>query len=194
MQVGNTVQTQWVQSLAEEAPEQNLRFQGQYFDEETGLHYNRFRYYNPDCGRFVSQDPIGLQGGSNLYIYAPNPLTWIDPFGLSPSGGCSCPVHHICTNKNSLSDARGGPWTPRFEAIFSKAGMDLENSLNKIAVPGHKGPHPEIYHKTVYDRLLRAVSGKSGADYKAALEGELNSLRKDIVDPNHTLNKLVCKK
>jgi len=42
------------------APRQPLRFQGQYFDEETGLHYNRFRYYAPDIGRFISQDPIGL--------------------------------------------------------------------------------------------------------------------------------------
>ena len=82
VQVGNTVQTQWVQPLKEEVPEQNLRFQGQYFDEETGLHYNRFRYYDPGCGRFVSQDPIGVFGGENQYQYAPNPIDWIDPYGL----------------------------------------------------------------------------------------------------------------
>ena len=64
-------------------PVQNLRFQGQYYDEETGLHYNRFRYYDPDIGRFVSQDPIGLAGGINTYQYAPNPISWIDPFGLT---------------------------------------------------------------------------------------------------------------
>ncbi|HEK1189485.1 TPA: RHS domain-containing protein [Proteus mirabilis] len=61
--------------------EQNLRFQGQYFDKETGLHYNTFRYYAPDLGRFTQQDPIGLAGGINLYAYAPNPLTWVDPWG-----------------------------------------------------------------------------------------------------------------
>ncbi|ECY1974207.1 RHS repeat protein [Salmonella enterica] len=65
---------------------QPLRLPGQYFDDETGLHYNLFRYYAPECGRFVSQDPIGLKGGINLYSYAPNPLTWIDPLGLSGSG------------------------------------------------------------------------------------------------------------
>ncbi|MGV3068251.1 RHS repeat-associated core domain-containing protein, partial [Proteus mirabilis] len=63
--------------------EQNLRFQGQYFDKETGLHYNTFRYYAPDLGRFTQQDPIGLAGGINLYAYAPNPLTWVDPWGWS---------------------------------------------------------------------------------------------------------------
>ena len=66
--------------------EQNLRFQGQYYDEETGLHYNRFRYYDPNVGRFVSQDPIGLAGGNNYYTYAPNPIAWIDLFGLRCKG------------------------------------------------------------------------------------------------------------
>jgi RHS repeat-associated protein len=54
-----------VQSLA--LAEQPLRFQGQYFDGETGLHYNRFRYYDPVVGRFVHQDPIGLEG-EKIYI------------------------------------------------------------------------------------------------------------------------------
>lgn len=61
----------------------NIRFQGQYFDEETGLHYNRYRYYSPYVGRFVSKDPIGLLGGHNVYAYAPNSIAWIDPLGLN---------------------------------------------------------------------------------------------------------------
>ncbi|SQJ59307.1 protein rhsA [Escherichia coli] len=63
--------------------EQNLRYQGQYLDRETGLHYNLHRYYDPDVGRFMVTDPIGLRGGLNLYQYAPNPQGWIDPLGLS---------------------------------------------------------------------------------------------------------------
>jgi len=62
--------------------ENPLRFQGQYFDSESGLHYNRFRYYCPKQGRFIHQDPIGLAGGINPYQYAPNPVNWVDPFGL----------------------------------------------------------------------------------------------------------------
>ncbi len=62
---------------------QPLRYAGQYADGETGLHYNLFRYYDPQVGRFIVQDPIGLNGGWNLYQYAPNPLGWIDPWGLS---------------------------------------------------------------------------------------------------------------
>jgi RHS repeat-associated protein len=59
-----------------------IRFQGQYFDAESGLHYNRFRYYSPGQARFIHQDPIGLVGGINHYQYAPNPINWVDPFGL----------------------------------------------------------------------------------------------------------------
>ncbi|WKC44497.1 RHS repeat-associated core domain-containing protein [Pseudomonas veronii] len=62
--------------------EQNLRFQGQYLDRETGLHFNTFRFYDPDVGRFTTPDPIGLTGGINLYKYAQNPISWIDPWGL----------------------------------------------------------------------------------------------------------------
>ena len=61
----------------------NLRFAGQYYDDETGLHYNYFRDYDPSTGRYVQSDPIGLAGGLNTYGYVyQNPLFWIDPFGL----------------------------------------------------------------------------------------------------------------
>jgi RHS repeat-associated protein len=59
-----------------------LRFQGQYFDHETGLHYNRFRYYDPEIGRYLSKDPIGFAGGLNLHAYVANPTQWVDPLGL----------------------------------------------------------------------------------------------------------------
>ncbi|WP_329956858.1 RHS repeat-associated core domain-containing protein, partial [Yersinia pseudotuberculosis] len=59
-----------------------LRMQGQYYDTESGLHYNRYRYYDPACGVFISQDPIGLKGGLNPYQFAVNTLGWVDPLGL----------------------------------------------------------------------------------------------------------------
>ena len=68
-----------IQEIAHTEIQQNLRYQGQYLDRETGLHYNTFRYYDPDIGRFTQSDPIELLGGINLYQYAPNVLTWIDP-------------------------------------------------------------------------------------------------------------------
>jgi len=61
--------------------EQPLRYPGQYADKGTGLHYNTFRFYDPDVGRYISQDPIGLLGGENLYAYCPNATGWYDPLG-----------------------------------------------------------------------------------------------------------------
>ena len=80
---GNTVQEVREAYFIEE---QNLRFQGQYLDREIGLHYNTFRFYDPDVGRFTTPDPIGLAGGDNLYQYAPNTSGWIDPLGLLKEG------------------------------------------------------------------------------------------------------------
>jgi RHS repeat-associated protein len=59
-----------------------LRFPGQWHDPESGLHYNQFRYYDPEYGRYLSPDPIGIAGGLNEYAYSDNPVKWIDPLGL----------------------------------------------------------------------------------------------------------------
>ena len=61
----------------------NIRFQGQYYDGETGLHYNRYRYYEPFSARYVSKDPIGLLGGINNLVYVSDPNQWVDPMGLA---------------------------------------------------------------------------------------------------------------
>ncbi len=61
----------------------DIRFQGQWFDEESGLHYNLHRYYDSETARYISNDPIGLDGGMNTYAYVHNPLIWIDPLGLN---------------------------------------------------------------------------------------------------------------
>ncbi len=69
------------------ALEYNLRWPGHYFDPETGLHYNRHRYYDPALGRYLSPDPLGYAGSeTNLYGYAPNPLVHVDVLGLTHDG------------------------------------------------------------------------------------------------------------
>ncbi|MER5860801.1 polymorphic toxin type 30 domain-containing protein [Streptomyces sp900105245] len=61
-----------------------LRFPGQYYDPETGLHYNYFRHYDPDVARYATPDPLGLAPSPHPVAYVSNPLTWVDPLGLSP--------------------------------------------------------------------------------------------------------------
>ncbi|MBH0368953.1 DUF6531 domain-containing protein [Salmonella enterica] len=76
---------EWGNLSGEENPadlEQLIRLPGQQYDEESGLYYNRHRYYNPGQGRYITQDPIGLKGGWNLYQYPLNPVVNIDPLGL----------------------------------------------------------------------------------------------------------------
>ncbi|KVU91767.1 sugar-binding protein [Burkholderia ubonensis] len=67
-----------------------IRFQGQQLDDETGLAYNRHRYYDAATARYVSADPIGLLGGVNQYRYVLAPTAWVDPLGLSEDPCCSC--------------------------------------------------------------------------------------------------------
>jgi RHS repeat-associated protein len=78
----------WGQTQREYNPNnmlQPIRMQGQQLDAETGLFYNRYRYYDPAGGRYVTQDPIGLAGGMNLYGYVGcDPLFYVDPLGLGP--------------------------------------------------------------------------------------------------------------
>ncbi len=83
-----------------------LRFQGQYEDAETGLAYNRFRYYDADTGLYLSPDPIGLEGGLRVYGYAINPTRWIDPLGLAintPNTG----VVYLRTDMTTLKEYVG---------------------------------------------------------------------------------------
>ncbi|QIP54874.1 RHS repeat-associated core domain-containing protein [Hafnia alvei] len=76
----------WGNALSEENPHQlhqPIRMQGQQYDEESGLHYNRHRYYDPMIGRYITQDPIGLRGGLNYYVYPLDPLQQVDTLGLT---------------------------------------------------------------------------------------------------------------
>ncbi|WP_230951315.1 RHS repeat-associated core domain-containing protein, partial [Burkholderia stagnalis] len=135
--------------------ENPLRFAGQYFDRETGLHYNRYRYYDPQTGRFVSKDPIGLAGGVNVYQYAPNPTGWVDPLGLSgfePKVLTSGTVFRNASGTpDSLTPRLGKDTTridgkePGLSAATSEAGLDsgkyVELDVGKLCSCGLQATH-----------------------------------------------------
>ncbi|EFN8624482.1 rhs element protein RhsB, partial [Escherichia coli] len=118
---------EWGNLLNEENPhqlQQLIRLPGQQYDEESGLYYNRHRYYDPLQGRYITQDPIGLKGGWNLYGYQLNPISDIDPLGLcmwedAKSGACT---NGLCGTLSAMI----GP--DKFDSIDSTA----YGALNKI--------------------------------------------------------------
>ena len=107
----------WGNVLVEQVAEiqQKLKFQGQYFDEETKLHYGRYRYYDPTVSRFISEDPIGLDGGINFYQYAPSSTGWIDPLGLECD--CPCPPGTMDTSKMHFMQSSAKNQTGEFTVI-----------------------------------------------------------------------------
>ena len=99
------------------------RWPGQYEDEETGLFYNRFRYYDPEAGRYVCQDPIGLKGGLGPYRYVRNPLSWLDPLGLAGAPGTCGDLLEKAIE--ARLNAEGIPIVSRNQKIFDATGREI---------------------------------------------------------------------
>ncbi|CRM20893.1 Cell wall-associated polypeptide CWBP200 [Pseudomonas sp. 58 R 3] len=176
-----------------------LRFQGQYFDAESGLHYNRHRYYNPDIGRYLTPDPVKLAGGINAYRYVPNPTGWVDPLGLN-----TCPGDNGCkpqskiespTEQTKVDDQSSSPPTPLnkrrylyrgdlrepdeiFEKGFESRGSSTDlflHSLNNLSPPSNFVP------TSIYSKQALAFASNFGFE-----EGFLYTLKRI---PGRDVNK-----
>ena len=141
---------------------QPIRFQGQFFDRETGLHYNRFRYYDNDVGMFIQRDPIGLMGGNNVFAYAPNPVGWVDPLGLQ----CTTVKNECGTNSEHTK----------------KSCSQLLNEINDFVyrdkhLNNNGGTHGLIH------RFKEQINGKNGpgtqswVDHEQQICGQQKGLR-----------------
>ncbi|SED01445.1 putative T7SS-secreted protein [Streptomyces sp. TLI_105] len=148
-----------------------LRFPGQYFDPETLLHYNYFRYYDPEVSHYVSPDPIGLEGGPNPRWYGPNPYTWIDPLGLAlcrakprtEDGNAKQGWRHI-DERHISGTAKGGhgdlmpPTTTRAQ---------VEAAAEKMVEKGNRISDPNNQYQTFEKRMT--VNGMR-ANYRLVVD------------------------
>ena len=132
---------------------QPIKFQGQSLDTETGLHYNRFRYYDSDVGMFISRDPIGLLGGNNVFQYAPNPVGWIDPWGLVKKK-CTDPIQKLEDRGYTgvVRNSNGGLDYSASNALYKK--KPEVNPIQTIEYTGN-------YHKDFEEASMKALGQKS---------------------------------
>ncbi|MEV8032784.1 DUF6531 domain-containing protein [Streptomyces sp. NPDC086182] len=129
-----------------------LAFPGQYRDPETALHYNYQRHYDPETGQYVSLDPLGLAPGPNPRGYVQNPLTAVDPFGLSPA--CENAARDAARRRADQEQARPGAskqTRPTSAAGLSVPGHDAPFSGASIKGGGDHNLHPDV--QAAYDRV-----------------------------------------
>lgn len=154
--------------------EYNLRFPGHHFDPETGLHYNRFRYYSPELGRYLQCDPEGIRGGLNLYAYTSNPLIAVDVRGLT------CSIHpdetvpdcEDCQNADKAKQALSLMQQPQGPSAFpglQRGGGKTDVHIDRVAdvVNDDRTPVNKNRSITVIEHADGSVSvGLSGNDPK----------------------------
>ncbi|MFQ3395682.1 RHS repeat-associated core domain-containing protein [Enterobacter mori] len=161
----------WGNVLREDSPDglaQLIRLPGQQYDADTGLYYNRHRYYDPVQGRYITQDPIGLKGGLNVYVYPLNPVVNIDPLGLNTiilSGGPTegNPIGHTAMAFSGMGVYSYGTGT--------EYGSELTNYLTTQAT--YRSTVGYVLNTTPEQERIMAEyinkNYKQGSDYNIAL-------------------------
>jgi RHS repeat-associated protein len=176
-----------------------LRFPGQYADAETGgLHYNYFRYYDPETARFVSPDPLGLEAGPNAVAYVLNPSTWFDLLGLLT---CKQNAARLRANMQANgvtlkpgqaaahivpSGGSKGHWASgaRARNLLAKYNVDINDHNNGIPLD-HPTPHNYTHRKKFLNRVdthlhnrvqAWTAAGKTNAEINKLLKSELNKI------------------
>ncbi|MEA3476643.1 MAG: RHS repeat-associated core domain-containing protein [Bacteroidota bacterium] len=180
----------------------SLRFPGQYFDDETGLHYNWHRYYAPSTGRYMTPDPIGLDGGINLYAYVLNdPVNFVDPDGLWAlqvagaliGGGANAYANHNAYQTGAMSGS------DYFKSIVWGAGVGALSSFvpgiwGSAFAGGFGSTANDLFHQSITsecidtDRLGKSFLTGFGV---GALGGSLGKIGGEIIDPIRNNTRLI---
>lgn len=160
-----------------------FRYQGQYEDVETGLFYNRFRYFSPDSGIYISQDPIGLAGGITLYTYVQDVNSWIDPFGLNgtltvvrmdtQSGSGN---HYKILSGDRIIDLNGGPGeNVEVRNIPNSRPLHPSADIRTVNITGSSLEDALISVRTVFDGRLYTPGTFDCWEYVEAILRKVNS-------------------
>ena len=164
---------------------------GQYEDEETELYYNRFRYYDPSTGGYISQDPISIQGGINLYRYVHDCNSWADEFGLKGD-------YHQIPQMPGYQKHHIIPQSTK-HPLLDRLGFDVHQNKNIIQLPSdpsvdatrtvHKGRHNSAYDRMILNRL-DAIEALDASDNikKLHLDDMMENIGDDLRNKRIKLN------
>ncbi|UED86106.1 DUF6531 domain-containing protein [Streptomyces profundus] len=162
-----------------------LRFPGQYADEETGWHYNHHRHYDPETGRYVTADPLGLAPAENPRVYVHNPLTWSDPLGLAPhsaliTGFRLQTLHRL--SRRMLVDGSGNVSIAGRQHLYVNLSNDIRHTLN------FRGGQGEIVsfqlRQSFLDRVRStAIPQRNPGNYTPEQWKQMKQTHPEISDP-----------
>jgi RHS repeat-associated protein len=146
-----------------DATDNPWRYPGQYEDAETGLYYNRFRYYDRETAQYISKDPIKLAGGLRTYGYVKDPTSWLDPLGLA--GACGTPGDKLEKEVEDALKEAGISILERNKKIFNELGQEVgeidfvvQNAIIEVTVsPKGKLPQIQDYMTELFNPTQRPV-------------------------------------
>jgi RHS repeat-associated protein len=186
----------WGNVLQEYNPQgihQVIRLPGQHHDRETGLYYNRHRYYDPVVGSYVNQDPIGLNGGVNKTIYPVNPKKFIDPLGLVGINGVFAkPIDNtiICDGVGNIAIKIQNPEPIQEikECIeeHEKTHMEDAKLENSLVCSGGKKNEKVMFDATT----INATETKAYNNEISCLKGKLDSMKIDSPNIDHVKSRI----
>ncbi|GAA3847994.1 RHS repeat-associated core domain-containing protein [Streptomyces sedi] len=182
--------TSWSRDSTAHTP---LRFPGQYHDQETGLHHNHHRYYDPETARYISRDPLGLGPAPNPVAYVSNPWVWVDPLGLGPCHGLlehGGNVHYLPLD--DYGRATG------VDAVLTRGMLDTGSPANPAIHPSGWSGHGTLYNEGRGHLLADRLGGNGDLEENLVtltqdptntpiMRDEIEALVYDAVDAGQTV-------
>ncbi|QMD29548.1 RHS repeat protein [Escherichia coli] len=181
---------EWGNQLNEENPHhlhQPYRLPGQQYDKESGLYYNRHRYYDPLQGRYITPDPIGLRGGWNMYQYPLNPIQVIDPMGLDA-------IENM-TSGGLIYAVSGVPGLIAANSITNSA-YQFGYDMDAIVGGAHNGAADAMRHCYLMCRMTKTfgstIADVIGKNHEAAGDRQGQPAKERIMDLKNNTVGIAC--